>query len=204
MYTFLFVLLILDAFVLIAAILLQSGKGSGLAASFGGASSAAESGDRQPARGNLLTKAKLVGGGSFVALSFILQRPARRARRVGLDRRSDPRACAARAAAARRGAPRPAGRPAHAGRARAGAAAAPRAPRESTDRGRRPFARSPSTRPPPPVQSTPGVPSSSRTDPFFAGPERPPAPPSPKSCFTRPTYATRSLHRPSYLASWSS
>jgi len=38
MYTFLFVLLILDAFVLIAAILLQSGKGSGLAASFGGAS----------------------------------------------------------------------------------------------------------------------------------------------------------------------
>jgi preprotein translocase subunit SecG len=73
MYTFLFVLLILDAFVLIAAILLQSGKGSGLAASFGGASSAAESviGSRQA--GNLLTRTSWWAGGAFVALSFILQ-----------------------------------------------------------------------------------------------------------------------------------
>ena len=73
MYTFLFVLLILDAFVLIAAILLQSGKGSGLAASFGGASSAAESviGSRQA--GNLLTRTSWWAGGAFVALAFILQ-----------------------------------------------------------------------------------------------------------------------------------
>ena len=73
MYTFLFVLLILDAIVLIAAILLQSGKGSGLAASFGGASSAAESviGSRQA--GNLLTRTSWWAGGAFVALAFILQ-----------------------------------------------------------------------------------------------------------------------------------
>jgi len=43
MFTFLLVLLIIDSFVLIAAILLQSGKGSGLAASFGGVSSSADS-----------------------------------------------------------------------------------------------------------------------------------------------------------------
>jgi preprotein translocase subunit SecG len=36
LYNFLLVLLVIDAFVLIAAILLQSGKGSGLAANFGG------------------------------------------------------------------------------------------------------------------------------------------------------------------------
>ncbi len=73
MYTFLFVLLILDALVLIAAILLQSGKGGGLAASFGGASSAAESviGSRQA--GNLLTKTSWWAGGIFVGLAFILQ-----------------------------------------------------------------------------------------------------------------------------------
>lgn len=73
MYTFLFVLLILDAIVLIASVLLQSGKGSGLAASFGGASSAAESviGSRQA--GNLLTKTSWWAGSVFVALAFILQ-----------------------------------------------------------------------------------------------------------------------------------
>ena len=73
MYTFLLVLLILDALVLIAAILLQSGKGGGLAASFGGASSTAEAliGSRQA--GNLLTKASWWAGGIFLGLSFILQ-----------------------------------------------------------------------------------------------------------------------------------
>ena len=73
MYTFLLVLLILDAFVLIGAILLQSGKGGGLAASFGGASSTAEAliGSRQA--GNLLTKASWWAGGIFLGLSFILQ-----------------------------------------------------------------------------------------------------------------------------------
>ena len=57
LYTFLVILLILDSIVLVAAILLQSGKGGGLAASFGGATSAADSliGTRQA--GNLLTKA---------------------------------------------------------------------------------------------------------------------------------------------------
>ena len=73
MYTFLLVLLILDALVLIGAILLQSGKGGGLAASFGGASSTAEAliGSRQA--GNLLTKASWWSGGIFLGLSFILQ-----------------------------------------------------------------------------------------------------------------------------------
>jgi preprotein translocase subunit SecG len=73
MYTFLLVLLILDSIVLIAAVLLQSGKGSGLAASFGGASSTAESliGTRQA--GNLLTQITWWGAGIFLGLAFILQ-----------------------------------------------------------------------------------------------------------------------------------
>ena len=72
MYTFLLVLLIIDSIVLIAAILFQSGKGSGLAASFGGVSSSADSllGTRQA--GNLLTKASWWGGGIFLFLSFVL------------------------------------------------------------------------------------------------------------------------------------
>jgi len=39
MYTFLITLLVLNSLVLIAAVLLQSGKGGGLSANFGGASS---------------------------------------------------------------------------------------------------------------------------------------------------------------------
>ena len=80
MYTFLLILLVLDCFVLVAAVLLQSGKGSGLAANFGGASSTAEAliGSRQA--GNLLTKASWWAGGIFVALSFILQIAGGRAR----------------------------------------------------------------------------------------------------------------------------
>jgi protein translocase SecG subunit len=39
LYRLLLIILILDSLVLIAAILLQAGKGSGLAANFGGASS---------------------------------------------------------------------------------------------------------------------------------------------------------------------
>src|SRR6476660_1139849 len=72
MYTFLLVLLILDSLVLIAAILLQSGKGTGLSASFGGVSSSADSllGTRQA--GNLLTKASWWGGGLFLFLSLVL------------------------------------------------------------------------------------------------------------------------------------
>ena len=72
MFTFLLVLLIIDSVVLIAAILLQAGKGNGLAASFGGVSSSADSllGTRQA--GNLLTKASWWGGGIFLFLSFVL------------------------------------------------------------------------------------------------------------------------------------
>jgi preprotein translocase subunit SecG len=72
MYTFLLVLLILDSMVLIAAILLQSGKGNGLAATFGGVSSSADSllGTRQA--GNLLTKSSWWSGALFLLLSFVL------------------------------------------------------------------------------------------------------------------------------------
>ena len=72
MFTFLLVLLIIDSFVLIAAILLQSGKGSGLASSFGGVSSSADSllGTRQA--GNLLTRVSWWGGAAFLFLSFVL------------------------------------------------------------------------------------------------------------------------------------
>ena len=73
MYTLLLVLLILDALVLGAAILLQAGKGGGLSANFGGASSSADSviGTRQA--GNLLTKASWWCGGIFLGLAFVLQ-----------------------------------------------------------------------------------------------------------------------------------
>ena len=73
LYTFLLTLLVIDCIVLILAILLQAGKGSGLAASFGGASSSPDAfiGIRQA--GNLLTKASWWGGGVFLGLSFILQ-----------------------------------------------------------------------------------------------------------------------------------
>lgn len=73
MYTFLLVLLVLTSVVLIVAILLQSGKGQGLSASFGGASSSPDAfiGTRQA--GNLLTQISWWGGGVFLALAFVLQ-----------------------------------------------------------------------------------------------------------------------------------
>jgi preprotein translocase subunit SecG len=73
LYNFLLVILVIDAIVLIAAILLQSGKGSGLAANFGGASSSPDAfiGIRQA--GTLLTSATWWCAGIFLALSFILQ-----------------------------------------------------------------------------------------------------------------------------------
>src|SRR5689334_20155529 len=72
LYTILMVLLTIDSLVLILAILLQSGQGQGLAASFGGVSSSASSlfGARQT--GNLLTKASWWCGGIFLGLSFML------------------------------------------------------------------------------------------------------------------------------------
>jgi preprotein translocase subunit SecG len=73
MYTFLLVLLVLVSIVLIAAVLLQSGTGQGLSASFGGASSSPDAfiGTRQA--GNLLTQISWWGGGLFLVLSFVLQ-----------------------------------------------------------------------------------------------------------------------------------
>jgi len=73
MFTFLLILLILTSLVLIAAILLQSGKGQGLSASFGGASSSPDAfiGTRQA--GNLLTQISWWGGGVFLVLAFVLQ-----------------------------------------------------------------------------------------------------------------------------------
>ena len=77
MYTFLLVLLVLDSLVLIAAVLLQSGKGGGLSASFGGASSSSDSfiGTRQA--GNLLTQITLVGRRNFPAARLRARRSCR-------------------------------------------------------------------------------------------------------------------------------
>jgi len=71
-YTILLVLLAIDSVILIAAVLLQSGKGSGLAAQFGGVTSSADAilGTRQA--GNLLTKISWWGGGLFLAIAFVL------------------------------------------------------------------------------------------------------------------------------------
>ena len=73
MYTFLLVLLIIDALVLVAAVLMQAAKGGGLAASFGGVSTAADSfiGTRQA--GNVLTKISWWAGGLFLGIAFMLQ-----------------------------------------------------------------------------------------------------------------------------------
>lgn len=73
MYTFLLILLILDSAVLIAAVLLQAGKGGGIASSFGGVSSSTDAfiGTRQA--GNLLTTVSWWAGGIFCGLAFVLQ-----------------------------------------------------------------------------------------------------------------------------------
>ena len=73
MYTFLLTLLVLNSIVLITAVLLQSGKGSGLSANFGGSSSSSDSfvGTRQAA--TLLTRATWWGGGIFLVLAYVLQ-----------------------------------------------------------------------------------------------------------------------------------
>ena len=80
LYTILFVLLVIDSLVLIAAVLLQAGQGGGMAASFGGVSSSASSflGTRQT--GNLLTKASWWCGGLFLGLSFLLALASSRSR----------------------------------------------------------------------------------------------------------------------------
>jgi preprotein translocase subunit SecG len=65
-------LLVIDSVILVAAILLQAGKGGGLAASFGGVTSSADAilGTRQA--GNLLTKISWWCGGLFLGLAFLL------------------------------------------------------------------------------------------------------------------------------------
>ncbi|MCU0635850.1 MAG: preprotein translocase subunit SecG [Gemmatimonadaceae bacterium] len=73
MFTFLLVILIIDAIVLITAILLQAGKGTGLAASFGGATSSADALIGTRHAGNLLTQVSWWAGGLFLGLAFILQ-----------------------------------------------------------------------------------------------------------------------------------
>ena len=71
MYTFLLVLLFLVSIFLVLAILMQSGKGGGLAANFGGSgTSDSFIGTRQV--GNVLTKASWWLGSLFLALAFIL------------------------------------------------------------------------------------------------------------------------------------
>lgn len=77
LYRFLIVLLLLDALFLMGVVLLQAGKGGGLAASFGGASSGdALFGARQA--GNLLTKATWWSAGVFLGLAFLMQMSASR------------------------------------------------------------------------------------------------------------------------------
>jgi preprotein translocase subunit SecG len=73
MYTFLLTILILDSVVLVASILLQAAKGGGLAASFGGVTTAADAlmGTRQA--GNFLSKTAWTAGAVFLFLSFVLQ-----------------------------------------------------------------------------------------------------------------------------------
>ena len=73
LYRFLLIILVIDSLVLIATILLQAGKGSGLAANFGGASSSPDAfiGIRQA--GTILTKATWWSAGIFLGLAFVLQ-----------------------------------------------------------------------------------------------------------------------------------
>lgn len=73
LFTFLIAVLVLVSLVLIAAVLLQSGKGGGVAASFGGVSSSADAFIGQRQAGNLLTKISWWGGGLFLFLAFVLQ-----------------------------------------------------------------------------------------------------------------------------------
>lgn len=72
MYTFLVAVLILASIFLIVAILLQSGKGGGLAATFGGVGTSPDSffGTRQ--MGNVLTRSSWYLGGAFLLLGFVL------------------------------------------------------------------------------------------------------------------------------------
>jgi preprotein translocase subunit SecG len=72
MFTLFLILAILAALILFPAVLLQAGQGGGLSTQFGGGSSTdAFVGGRQAA--TILHKASWWGGGTFLALCFILQ-----------------------------------------------------------------------------------------------------------------------------------
>jgi len=70
MYGFLLTLLILDGIFLITIVLLQAGKGGGLAAMGGGAAGEGVFGGRQAA--NFLTRATWSAGGAFMFLALVL------------------------------------------------------------------------------------------------------------------------------------
>jgi preprotein translocase subunit SecG len=72
MFSLFLVLISIDAVLLIFIVLMQSGKGGGLAAEFGGASSSTDSfmGGRQAA--NFLTRSTWIGGGAFLAMALLL------------------------------------------------------------------------------------------------------------------------------------
>ena len=72
LYNILIGLLFVDAVLLVTAILLQAGKGGGMAATFGGVSSSADAVLGTRAAGNLLTKASWWCGGIFLGLAFVL------------------------------------------------------------------------------------------------------------------------------------
>jgi preprotein translocase subunit SecG len=72
LYNILIGILFVDAVLLVVAILLQAGKGGGLAATFGGVSSSADAILGTRAAGNLLTKASWWCGGIFLGLAFAL------------------------------------------------------------------------------------------------------------------------------------
>jgi preprotein translocase subunit SecG len=81
-YLFLLSILVLDSFLLIAVVLLQAGKGGGLAA-MGAAGAGTDSlfGSRQTA--TLLTKATWWAGGVFLVLAFALSLVGRGTARSG-------------------------------------------------------------------------------------------------------------------------
>lgn len=71
MYTVLLTLLLIDCLALVVVVLLQSGKGGGLAAGFGGAGTGMEMmGSRQTA--TFLHSATKWLGGAFLVISFVL------------------------------------------------------------------------------------------------------------------------------------
>jgi preprotein translocase subunit SecG len=81
LYNVLIVFLFIDAVLLVAAILLQAGKGGGMAATFGGVSSSADQILGTRAAGNLLTKASWWCGGLFLGLAYVLSLMSSRTRR---------------------------------------------------------------------------------------------------------------------------